>query len=89
MCEIDSEHLTPDRVSLLAETRFTTYFCEHADLRVLKYAHVPTMAGCEWNVARNSAQRPASHWGKARSGVLGRSKVQFDQTEVSGAIGAR
>ena len=29
---------------------------------------------------RNLTQRFESHWGKARSGVLGRSKVQLDQT---------
>ena len=33
-----------------------------------------------------TARKP---WGKGSSGVLGRSKVQLDQTEVSSTIGAR
>ena len=33
-----------------------------------------------------TARKP---WGKGSSGVLGQSKVQFDQTEVSSAVGAR
>ena len=36
---------TSRRVSLLAETRFTTYFCKPADLRVWNYAPSPRGRG--------------------------------------------
>jgi len=43
--EIDSEHLTPDRVSLFAETRFTTYFRKRVDLRAETFVHDPRGQG--------------------------------------------
>ena len=44
------------RVSLLAETRFTSYFCKPADLRVLSYAHVPRGRGVSgtWRETRRN-----------------------------------
>ncbi len=59
------------RVSLLAETRFAIYFRKLVDLRVLNYAHVSTRAGCEWNLARISAQRPGGNGRRLVRGLSG------------------
>jgi hypothetical protein len=65
------------RVSLLAETRFTTYFCKHVDLRVWIYAHVPRGRGVSgtWRETRRNGPQAM---GEARSGVPCRSKVALE-----------
>jgi hypothetical protein len=48
MCDLEvlrNEEANVCRVSLLAETRFTTYFCKPVDLRVLNYAPSPVRLG--------------------------------------------
>jgi hypothetical protein len=58
------------RVSLLAETRFTIYFCKPVDQRIRTFAHVPR-AGCEWNLTRYSAQPPGKSLGEGSFGGSG------------------